>query len=405
MNDYAAGTNMRALFAAALANVWRNPFPALAIAVPLTTIVAIAAAMTFFLEGVERDAMTAAASFPDILLQQQVGGRTETLLLDRYLDVLGSSPGISSYQPRVWGHINYTDSDGVPRAFVLMGLDPAFIAAGDAFPAVVEKGRPLRPGDRGQAMAGAAVAAALGARVGDSIDIKRPGSTETFTLELVGTFVSDVQIYSADLILVPIETARSILGFYSWNECSDVLVYLDDPSRTSEVSRDIVQAVEGAAPLDKQTVIELTGLSFGQRSGYFHLMWLVLLVNVLLIAWSVTSGLRIGQRREIGILRALGWDTFEIMVLKLMEVTSVAVMAVLAGLAAGIGFLSAGAPGLKPLLLGWAEIYPDFPVPVYVEWTSAALLAALGILPLATAAILPVWWLAMTDPVEVIRGD
>lgn len=391
------------LLSVALKHIVLDRSQAVSIAVPLAMIIAIVSAVTFYVEGVERDAFLAAESFPDILLQQQVGGRTESLLLDRYEDILKNTEGIAAYIPRVWGYINYTDRENTARAFVLMGLDPEFINSGRMLKAVIRDGRSLQKGDKDTALVGAIIANAFESDPGDVIEITTPDLGRKYALEVAGTFDSEVQIYTADLILVPIDTARKILGFYEETECSDVLLFLKNHSNAEALAQKISTSIEGARPLTKKVMLSLTELSFGQRSGYFHLLWFILLVNILIIAWSVMSRLTFNQKKEIGILKAIGWDTQDIMILKAMEVFIISSLSVISGLIAGIVYMLADAPGLKKFIIGWAEIYPDFPIPLYVEWQTVFLIVALGILPLTTATLIPIWKLSLTDPIEAIR--
>jgi hypothetical protein len=130
------------------------------VAVPLTIIIAIVSGFTFFMEGVEHDALLAVRHSPDILLQQQVGGRTESMYFSRYDDFLQEIDVVKSYFPRSWGYINFPDSknNGKTKAFVVMGLESDHIKAGRLIDAVIETGRDLidkdvRKGIIGKAMA------------------------------------------------------------------------------------------------------------------------------------------------------------------------------------------------------------------------------------------------------------
>jgi len=86
----------------ALKSLYNNKLRVLAIVIPLTLIIAMISAVSFYFDGVKKDALLAVSFFPDILLQQQVGGRTESLYWDRYEDPLKEIKGIQSMFPRVW---------------------------------------------------------------------------------------------------------------------------------------------------------------------------------------------------------------------------------------------------------------------------------------------------------------
>jgi len=259
----------------ALKNLFKHKFRALAIALPLTLIILIVSAMSFYRQGVKRDALLAAKYFPDILLQQQVGGRTESLHFDRYEDILKEIEGIKSFFPRVWGYINFTDSQNNSKAFIVMGLGTEYINSGFLLDVTIEEGRTLAKNDKRKGMIGKALASSFNCKTGDVIDVTSPDMKKSIPVEVIGIFNSSVQIYTADLLFVDIETAREILGFYEEYESSDILIYPDNPSMTNVICKEIVSKIEGVKPLTKSAMLNLTEQSFGQKSGIFHLLWLI----------------------------------------------------------------------------------------------------------------------------------
>lgn len=391
------------ILAIALRNLQNNKLKALAIALPLTLIIAIVSSVSFFLEGVKRDAMLAAGFFPDILVQQQVGGRTESLFWTRYQEVLKDIKEIDSFYPRVWGHINFSDSRNHNKTFVVMGLDPSYVNSGLMLDVAIEKGEGLKENDLGKGIIGTALARALACDLGDVIEVTYPGMREPVPVEVSGLFSTSVQIYTADLLLVPIETARRVLGFYSSDESSDIAVHLKDPALADTVAQRISLQIEGARPLTKAVMVNLTEQAFGQKSGFFYLLWLILLTNVIIIAWSLMSQISFNMQREIGILKAIGWDVGQIMELKTMETFLLGLFSVAGGLLTGVAYMRMDAPGLKKFIIGWADIYPDFPIPLHIESSTVLLIIALGTLPLLAGTLVPVWRLSIIDPDEAIK--
>ena len=80
-----------------------------------------------------------------------------------------------------------------------------------------------------------------------------------------------------------------------------------------------------------------------------------------------------------------------------------AIFSVLVGLSLGIVYMIMDAPGLKSAIIGWADIYPDFPIPLFIEIETVLLIAALGIFPLLAGTLIPVWRLGIIEPDEAIR--
>jgi ABC-type lipoprotein release transport system permease subunit len=388
-----------------LKNLFCHKAKALMVVVPLTIIIAIVSGFTFFMEGVEHDALLAVKHSPDILLQQQVGGRTESMYFNRYDNLLQEIDTVKAYFPRSWGYINFPDpkNNDKTKAFVVMGLEPNHIKAGRLIDAAIETGRALIDKDVRKGIIGKAMAKAFKCRVGDTILVSSPGLRDPIPIEVVGIFTSEVQIYTADLLLTDRWTANEILGFLDEDECSDIVIFLKNPAMADVVAQKILSKVSGARPMTRALMQSLTEQSFGQKSGFFHLLWFILLVNVIIIAWSLLGQISFNLKKEIGILKAVGWDTGDIMALKTFETLVIAFLSVLSGLLIGILYMVIDAPGLKRFVIGWADIYPDFPVPLYIEWTTVALIVMLGILPLMAGTIVPIWRIGTIDPDEAIR--
>ena len=103
-------------------------------------------------------------------------------------------------------------------------------------------------------------------------------------------------------------------------------------------------------------------------------------------------------------MKACGWGTSDVLLLKLFESLAIGLLAVLGGIWLGLLYLLAGAPGVKDYLLGWSVLYPQFALPITVTPSSVFLLAAAGLLPLLCATLLPAWRVSVVEPDEAIRG-
>ena len=98
-------------------------------------------------------------------------------------------------------------------------------------------------------------------------------------LEIVGIFSASAEIYAADLIVVPIETAREYFG-YGDDEASDICVYLDDPVNTGLAAVRILELGDNVRIVTRDAMAALSEQAFGRRGGVFQLMWMVLLLTV-----------------------------------------------------------------------------------------------------------------------------
>jgi lipoprotein-releasing system permease protein len=136
---------------------------------------------------------------------------------------------------------------------------------------------------------------------------------------------------------------------------------------------------------------------------------LVALAGAAILAFAIfaaekASGLSAEEAREIGILKAVGWDTTDVITMKLWEGGLISVGAFLAGtvLAYAHVFLFS-AKLFAPILKGWAVIYPEFSLAPHIDGLQLTTLFLLTVLPYTAATLVPIWRVASADPDQVMR--
>lgn len=381
-------------------NLWRYRARTISILIPLLVVIGAAAAVTLVKDGLQRDAELSMAMLPDVTIQRLIGGRVERLPLDD-VEQIKEIEHVKKVVPRVWGYVPLK-AKGQDVAYTLMGIDVENMPISPEIGLSIEEGRFLKEGDKGKMIVGKAFATVFNIRAGDKIRLKDIlGNEDTF--EVIGVFTTAVQIYTADLLLTSMEDARDFFG-YSENEASDLCIYLDHPLHAGSVAQKIITTFDSTRALSRDTLADITRQAYGGRSGVFQLMWMILLLTVMLIAWAQASNINIEMKKEIGILKAIGWSTTNIIELKMLESLIIALLGVFGGLVLGIGYLLIGAPGIKEYFLGWATVYPEFPIPIYINPQSIILLFVIGIFPLLVATVIPAWLAGIIEPDTAIRG-
>jgi ABC-type antimicrobial peptide transport system permease subunit len=108
---------------------------------------------------------------------------------------------------------------------------------------------------------------------------------------------------------------------------------------------------------------------------------------------------------EVGLLKAIGFSTSDVIQVRLVESVVLGTLAGAIGLTIGILYDSVlGAPVLKDFMLGWANLYPSFPVPVFISPQTVIFTFAVTIVPLLFATVIPSWINATVDPDIAMRG-
>jgi len=136
----------------------------------------------------------------------------------------------------------------------------------------------------------------------------------------------------------------------------------------------------------------------------------IILLTMALLAFIIfasekASGLSAEERREIGILKAIGWETSDIIAVKTYEGALVSFFSFAGGvLLAYAHVFFASAFLFAPALKGWSVLYPDFRITPFIDPYQLAILFFLTVVPYTVATIIPSWKAAIIDPDLVMRS-
>ena len=123
-----------------------------------------------------------------------------------------------------------------------------------------------------------------------------------------------------------------------------------------------------------------------------------------IFAWDKASGLSAGERREIGILKAVGWETSDVIQMKFWEGAMVSLTAFFTGvILAYVHVFFTGSIVFEPALKGWSNLYPNFELTPFVNLEQLTTLFFLTVVPYTVATIVPIWRAATIDPDSAMR--
>jgi ABC-type lipoprotein release transport system permease subunit len=166
----------------------------------------------------------------------------------------------------------------------------------------------------------------------------------------------------------------------------------------------MIRELPGARIIARDDMMAAAASFLDARSGLAAAMVLAMALALALVAADKTISPGADAQREIGVLRALGWRTSEILTAKAWEAGAVSVTALLAGMAAAYAHVYLlGAPLFTAMLKGWEVVEPAFsPVPAFDIPFLSAVSAAVVLLPLA-GSLLAARRAACGEPDSLIR--
>ena len=406
----------------ALNCILRYKLRTIVILIALGVAAAAFSSVAFMSDGLAKEGALSLKFAPDLTVQGISAGR-QTLIPVRYVsNILGATSGISGVSERVWGYGNVGNT-----LIVIVGIDLGnsvamnqtnTLVGGNEFKqtwaSTLQSSYPLEAGhfldaqSNDSVVIGKGVADLLGANVGTVLSILTE-SNQINQYNVVGVFDSQSGIYSADMILMNLESAREFFNVPD-DKATDLLVYVspvDAATKTSLVNvvARTVSEMPNCRVLTKDVLLKAQEKTYGDRSGFFSIVWYVILISVAIVAFNQTVVVGHESKFEIGLLKSLGFSTSDIIQVRLIESLVLGILAGAIGLTIGIVFDSIlGAPVLRDFMLGWANLYPSFPVPIFISLETVLFTFAVTIVPLLFATVIPSWLNATVDPDIAMRG-
>ncbi|MBZ4022265.1 ABC transporter permease [Rhodobacter sp. TJ_12] len=344
-------------------------------------VVFLLASAMFFASALRHEADTALQGVPDLIVQHLSLGRQGMISEDRIAE-LESIRGVSKVRGRLWGY--YYDR-----------------VVGANYTVMVPDGGAMPP--PGQVIVGEGVLRARGLDwEGAPLFLSRKqGDLSRF--DIAKTFDSDSALLTADLLLMNEADFRAFFsvpaGVYT-----DIAARVRNANELATIVDKATRIMPDERFVTRDDIARTYMKLFDWREGLMVALGAMAMLAFAIFAADKASGLSAEESREIGILKAIGWDTRDVIAMKLWEGGLVSIGAFLLGCVAAYAHVFwFGATLFAPVLKGWAVIYPDFPLAPVIDAAQLVTLFLLTVLPYAAATVVPVWRVASADPDAVMR--
>jgi ABC-type lipoprotein release transport system permease subunit len=338
------------------------------------------ASVLFFTHALRAEAVLLLQGAPDVVVQRMAAGRHE-MAPERYLEPLAGIRGVSQVRGRLWGY--YFDA-GSRANFTVMAPEAFW-------------------GPPGEVVLGQGVARARQIGPGGTFPlVAHDGSV--IPLRVRELVPSASELVSSDLVLLSADDFRRVFGIAP-GQFTDVVLTVRNAKEIPTVARKVRELLPESRPITRSEIARTYESILDWRSGLVVVVLAGALLAFAIVAWDKASGLSAEERREIGVLKAIGWETSDVLLVKAWEGAVISLSAFSLGLLAAYAhvFLTPAAL-LAPVLKGWSTLYPDFRLVPYVSPHLVATLFFLTVVPYTVATVLPSWRAATTDPDAVMRS-
>lgn len=315
--------------------------------------------------------------------------------LDKVLEI----NGVSQVAPRVYGRYFFAPRE---KSFLVVGVDFFDEQSSKELQSLV-KGLDLKSFLSTQSMlVGEGVKSYLSEHYyKEHFTFKTPkGSFKKVNIHQ--TLPSQANLMANDMIIMPIELAREIFGLKE-SEVTDITFNVPNDAEWDNIIGKLHLLSYDVRVIEKREMRKAYENLYNYKGGLFLILYLVAMVTFMLILYQRYSMVYSTERKEIGILRAIGWSIKDILKLKFYETLAVVLVSFVLGVALAYLYVFIGdAPLLSQIFLGGANLPNKVVFAPVVEFGLLGSIFLFYAIPFLAAVIIPSWKIAVTPPKEAM---
>ncbi|MGM0622863.1 MAG: ABC transporter permease [Campylobacterota bacterium] len=335
---------------------------------------------------------------PEFIVTKLRGGKTEPID-ESLLYELDSIFGVNAASGRVQGRYKHPLGE---YSFTVVGIDP--------FDALLsgQMGQLMQDIDLESFLNGGAI---VGSGVSEFLKQNRYGDSYNFFLydkgsvkvDILGELSSKYAINTNDLIILPQSTARDILGI-PYGKFSDIALRVDNELEYDTIEDTIYSKYKNIHIISKEQMERKYRNIYDFKSGLLLSLSMVALLVLGFMLYFKYSHTKSSAKKEIGILRALGWSIKDVLKLKLFESILVASFTFMVSFIAAFIIVYLYDGGLfRDIFLGHnnlevaVDFTPQFEISVFIK------LFVLFVSTFCASVLIPSWKLAITSSKEAMK--
>ena len=274
---------------------------------------------------------------------------------------------------------------GASQYQTVLGIDPAQdrVGPGRALREGLVAGRLFQAGEQDVAMADRHYAAFFGLKPGDRVTI----GERSFQIVGIAEQRGSSQAGVANLYL-PLAEAQALVGLEA-GQVNRVYVRLADAGRVDSIVTSLTARLGPVRVMSQDSILQVMGGVARISARFADVAGWVGMLGGWVLAWVALAGLVTERRRDIGVMKAVGWQARDVTRTFLLEAALLSLASGVAGIILGwaaataLGYLPAPAAPLSEVLPGLAAapmptVEAGLPVQVAPATPALALFIALG---------------------------
>ena len=333
---------------------------------------------------------------PDLIVQKRLGGRVVPLD-ESIVDKIAEIYGVSQVTKRVYGRY-YFDKE---YSALIFGVDFLDEQSSKALAKLLNREDLKRFLSSESMLVGEGVFNYLKSHFYPKAYNFLTPSGKIKSVKILKVLDRRSNLFSNNLIILPQELAKEILGLKA-DEISDIALNVPNPDEEANIQTKLEGLFLNAFISGKKEMQKEYENLFNYKGGLFLALYLIVIMTLSLILYQRYSLANSLEKREVAILRSLGWSIKDVLGLKALENIMLVLFSFIVGLFLGYLYVFIlKAPLLSELFLG-KNLQTQIEFLPHINYLSLATIFILYATTFLSAVLIPVWRVATTEPKEAL---
>lgn len=387
------------LFEYAISSLLREKAKNIFIFIVLTLVIFLLSSVFFISHSLKYELDLTLNELPQITVQKIKAGRSYEIESERLNEIMDIN-GVENAYGRIWGYYFFKNG-GVN--FTLIGIDEFDENYKNSLEKISENFNDRLFDSSASMVVGVGVKRVMQENYYEKyFNFIKPNG-ELKKVYIAGEFNSISELESNDVIVMSNDNIREVFDLKN-DTFTDIVVKVANPKEIATVVGKIQQLYPDTRVISKNDLSVSYQNIFDYKSGVFLALFLVSLFTFFIIIYDKLSGLSSERKKEIGVLKAIGWSVNDVLKAKFYEGFILSFFAYIVGVSIALFFVFIlNAPLLRFIFEGYSVLKTSFSLVFVLDMQTLFLVFFLSVPIFIAATIIPSWKIATLDADEVMR--